>query len=116
MSQYPSAPAAANSSFHSDPFGMIFQPSQEANSFFNTLPQTSTNTNNNFFAQSQPQLTATRALTPTSVPARTTNQSPLTLTNLSLNPTKKKNDGLPDLLDLKKEDSSLDNIQFDPYA
>ena len=106
-------PPATGSTFHVDPFGMTSQ----SNSSLNMFSSAFTNTNNNLFTQSQPQLIPTRIPTPTPMATNIT-QSPLILKNLSLNPTKKKNEGVTDLLNFNDPSPPPppDSPTFDPYA
>ncbi|CAF3399833.1 unnamed protein product [Rotaria socialis] len=106
-------PPVTNSSFHSDPFDLNRHLSQETNSSVNIFSSNLTN-NNNFIALSQPQHISTRVLTPT--PAANTTQPLLTLKNLTVNPSKQKNEVASDLLDWNDEGPSLESLQFDPYA
>ncbi len=109
--------SATSSTFHVDPFGMVPQPIRETNSPLNMFSSTFTNTNNNFFTQSQPKLIPTRVATPTSVATNIT-QSPLILKDLSLNPTKKKHEPIIDLLDFSEPNlpPPPESPKFDPYA
>jgi len=93
---------------------MTPQPLRETNSSLNMFSSTLINTNNNFFVQSQPQLIPTRLTTP----IVTTAQSPLAIKNLSLNPTKKKNEKVTDLLDFDDPTPPPppESPKFDPYA
>ncbi len=109
-------PPAAGSTFHVDPFGMAPQPVRETNSPLNMFSSTLINANNNFFAQSQPQLIPTRIPTPA---ATTPAQSPLPIKKLTLNPTKKKNELVTDLLDFGDPNPPPpppESPKFDPYA
>jgi len=95
---------------------MTSQSLRETNSSLNMFSSTSINTNNNFFTQSQPQLIPTRIPTPA---ATTPAQSPLTLKKLTLNPTKKKNETVTDLLDFGDpipQPPPPESPKFDPYG
>lgn len=94
------------------------QPIRETNSPINMFSSNTLNTNtttttnnNNFFTQSFPQLIPTPVKTPT--------QSPIPIKKLSLNPPKKTNDTVTDLLDFgdpSPPPPPPDSPKFDPYA
>jgi hypothetical protein len=90
---------------------MTPQPIRDTNSPLNIF----SSTNNNLFAQSQPQLIPTRV--PTPIPISTIAQSPVSLKKLNLNPTNKKNKTI-DLLDFGDPNPPPppESPKFDPYA
>jgi len=112
LSLFDHYPSATGSNFDVDPFGTVSQPIRETNSPLNMFSSTLLNSNNNFFTQPQPQLIPTRPLTPTIAAV----QLPMTVKNLSLNPDKKKNEVVTDLLDFSDLSLPPESPKFDPYA
>ncbi|CAF1020786.1 unnamed protein product [Adineta steineri] len=112
-------PAATASMFPVDPFGMSIQPVRDTKSPLNMFSSTLTNTNNNFFVQSQSQLIPNRIVTPSptniSIPSK-----PVTVKNLSINPPNKKNETVTDLLDFGEPNPPAppppESPKFDPYG
>ncbi|CAF1023109.1 unnamed protein product [Adineta steineri] len=112
-------PAATASMFPVDPFGMSIQPVRDTKSPLNMFSSTLTNTNNNFFVQSQSQLIPNRIVTPSptniSIPSK-----PVTIKNLSINPPNKRNETVTDLLDFGEPNPPAppppESPKFDPYG